>query len=454
MNKTINECIFAMCVLSGSQDAYALKPWVDEAPDLVPYTSGGAGLDGAFAKIVDLTLAVSNASSYLSRLVSDEGFLALEPNALLKPATENYPEQVAELICGAFESAWPQDLRKMPDDFTVVGTGGYVYDVEVTEDLYRVLQAAQQKSGSLPSSMTVGHYSDADMPSLSRNFLASIYAGKIANREQVKIIDKVSGTVMPLTDPSILAAAGVSAAPLNADGVTPVAVGRRNKGATSGVVANARLLNYPFAPKSYPPAANTANGDEKTAAPLVKSPLSLTATNNLLIDWNTGSNVSGLNPSNAKVWGVAISGGDRDPGATVSGGGKPWRYIKIDGYAPTIENVASGAYPFWAEGTVLYPTNKTSDPQWSSKAALLKVFADDMGSPSLAKTVNSTLTFGVSGIFATTKDPRGFKASVPFDPSNPVVPLTHHCVDATAISAFIVPVADDAATGGLQIQLK
>ncbi len=411
--------------------------------------------DGATGKRWKKSLSGTNAATYLGKVVSDAGFLALDPVTLLKPATENYPEQVKELISGDFEPDWPQDLSKMPENFTVIGTGGYVYGVEVTEDLYRVLQAAQQKSGTLPSDITIGAYSDAAMPSLNRNFLASILAGKVANWEQIKIVDKLTGTAVPLTDPSILAAAGVSAPPLNQDGITPVGVGRRNKGATSGAVAYARFLGYPGTARSYPPAANTANSEDKTAAPIVKSPTSLGATDFLLIDWQSGTNISTLNPTLTKVWGIAITGGDRDSGASAAGtGGKPWRYIKIDGSAPTIENVAAGNYPFWAEGTVLYPTDKPSDPQWSTKKALLKVFAEDMGSPSLAKTVNTQLTFGFSGIFATTKDPRGFKARVPFDPANPVVALTHNCVGTTTTSAAIVPVADDTATGGLQLQLK
>lgn len=411
--------------------------------------------DGTTGKKWKKALTGSNASTYLTKAISDAGFLALDPVALLKPGTENYPEQVKELISGDFEANWPLDLSKTPDNFTVIGTGGYVYGVEVTEDLYRVLQAAQQKSGVLPASITIGSYNDAAMPSLSRNFLASILAGKINHWGQIKVVEQATGTALPLTDPSILTLAGVTAPPLNKDGVSPVGVGRRNKGATTAVVAYARLLGYPFTPRSNPPAANTPNTDDSFAAPIVKSPTSLGATDLLLIDWQTGTNVSGLNPTMTKLWGIAITGGDRDPGTTAAGvGGKPWRYIKVDGAAPTIENVAAGVYPLWAEGTVLYPTEKASDPQWGLKKALLKVFAEDMGSPTLAKSVNSILTFGVSGIFATTKDPRGFKASVPFDPNNPVVPMTHNCVGTTTTSALIVPVADDTASGGLQLQLK
>jgi hypothetical protein len=83
---------------------------------------------------------------------------------------------------------------------------------------------------------------------------------------------------------------------------------------------------------------------------------------------------------------------------------------------------------------------------------LLKAFADDLGSPTVANAVNTTQAWGRTGIFATTADPRGFTASVPFNANNPVVPFTHESGSLTRTE--IVPVADANAKGGLAIQLK
>ncbi len=101
---------------------------------------------------------------------------------------------------------------------------------------------------------------------------------------------------------------------------------------------------------------------------------------------------------------------------------------------------------------MLYRTYKSGDPLWSLKIKLLKTFADDLGSPSVANAVNTTQAWGKTGIFATTADPRGFVARVPFDNTNPVVPFTHKVSGLTHTE--IVPVADAAATAGLAIQLK
>lgn len=401
-------------------------------------------------------ISSANAATYLTKVVSDGGFLGVDPDILLQPNTENYPEQVNELTTGLPEAGWPLDLNKKPEGFTLISTGGLVYGVAVTADLYKVLQAAQKRAGSLPSTVTIGQYADAALPNLSRNFLASIFAGKIASWEQVKIVDKATNTALSLNDAAILADAGVAAPFKNVDGKSPVGVGRRNKGAAIGAVGYAKLLNYPGTANANKPADNTPASEDDIAAPIVKSPGGASASDNLLIDWNNGTNTSGLNSKLQKVWGLALNSGDRNPGATADGvtPGRAWRYVKIDGYAPTIENVAAGVYPNWAEGVVLYRTAKAADAKWADKSKLLKIFADNLGSPTIAKAVNPTLTFGVSGIFATTKDARGFKASIPFNADNPVVPLTHFCTATNSTLTGIVPVADDKATGGLQIQLK
>lgn len=49
--------------------------------------------------------------------------------------------------------------------------------------------------------------------------------------------------------------------------------------------------------------------------------------------------------------------------------------------------------------------------------------------------------------------PGGFSLSVPFDPSNPVVPFSHSSSDSTTHTE-IVPVADANSKASLEIQLK
>ncbi len=414
------------------------------------------------------TIDGTNANRYLIKKVSDGGFLGVDPDILLKPGTENYPGQVNELGTGLPEANWPLTLKSIPktgaNPFTVVPTGGLVYGVAVTLDLYKVLQAAQKRAGTLPSDVVIGSYDETSLPNLNRNVLASLLAGKIGVWEQIKIVDKTDGNaVKTLLDSTILDDADVTEPykeSTTGSNFTPVAVGRRNKGAAIGAVAYAKFLNYPGTLNAFAPAQKTADNavDEDATLPIVKSPGGAADTGNLLKDWQNGTNATGYNNvvdglSYAKRWGIAINSADRNSSVTVDGnGGDPWRYIRIDGYAPTLENVAAGVYPHWAEGSVIYRTNKAADAQWALKAKLLKAFADDLGSPTVANAVNTTQAWGKTGIFATTADPRGFSASVPFNTGSPVVPLTHNNGGST--HADIVPVANDTAAGGLVIQLK
>jgi len=442
----------------------ALKPLEHLKIAGLPKTAWDANGTQQWKKTIDS----SNAGTYLVKKVSDGGFLGVDPDILLKPGTENYPEQVNELTTGLPEPGWPLTLKQVPKTgntaFTVVPTGGLVYGVAVTLDLYKVLQAAQKRAGSLPSSVVIGSYDENSQPNLNRNVLASLLAGKIGAWDQIKIVDKTDANAAKnLLDSDILGDAGVSAPykeSTTGTNLTPVAVGRRNKGAAIGAVAYAKFLNYPGTQNAFPPAAKTADNavDEDATLPIVKSPGGAADTGNLLKDWQNGTNATGFNNvvdglGYAKRWGIAINSADRNSSVSAAGtGGDPWRYIKIDGYAPTLENVAAGVYPHWAEGAVIYRTQKSSDSQWALKTKLLKAFADDLGSPTVANAVNTTQAWGKTGIFATTADPRGFTASVPFNTSNPVVPFTHNSGGFTHTE--IVPVADSAAANGLSLQLK
>ncbi|MDD5272215.1 MAG: hypothetical protein PHU14_05800 [Methylovulum sp.] len=414
------------------------------------------------------TISSANASTYLIKHISDGGSIAVDPAILLKPGTANYPDQQNELMTGFPEPGWPLTTIQIPTTgtsaFTVIPTGGLVYGVAVTLDFYKVLQAAQKRAGTLPSSVVVGNYGESDMPSLNHNMIASLIAGKIGAWDQIKIVDKTdSSKVKSLLDSSILTDAGVSAPykeSTTGNNLTPVALGLRNNGAATSVTAYSVFLNYPATKNAFSPASKTADNavDEDASLPIVKEPIIVADTGTLLKDWQNGTNVLGFNnvadgSAYAKRWGIALNSGDRNNTVTVTGtGGDPWRYIKVDGYAPTIENVAAGGYSYWAEGVVLYRTSKSTDPNWALKTKLMQTLAANLGSPTIIGAVTTTQPWGKTGAFSTTADPRGFTASIPFSSSNPVVPFSHK--NNGTVHAEVVPVADSSEAGGLAVQMK
>jgi len=381
----------------------------------------------------------------LSDVKSHGGFLGVDAEALLLNGTQNYPDPVKEISqASGTTPGWALNLTSADLDSRGVtrhATGGLVYGVGVTLDLYKALQAAQWYSGKLPADANskIGEYTDERyIPSLNRNFLAAVLSGQIKEWSDVKV-DDGSATGLPLNHASILATAGLSATPPSN---YKVAVGRRNTGAAIGAVAYAKLLNYPFVDKAFSPAGNTSN----TAAvenlpatkPIVKSPAGARATDNLLVDWQTASNSSTLNPASKKYWGLAVHSGDRNGAQPNNSPSQPWRYVKIDGFTPTISNVASGDYPYWAEGQVLARSEAdiaadsltTGDVGGNAdaKRSLLLEFANALGSSDVAVDVNANLVhpFGQSGVFATTRTDATATVSIPFDSANPVVGLSHN----------------------------
>lgn len=383
-------------------------------------------------------------SNYLvQNQLSDAGFTGVDGAALLAPGTNNYPEATREPSTNANTSPWPNDLtvaNLQANGVTRVPTGGLVYGVGVPLSFYRVLQVAQARSGQLPADTLsqIGKYDDERyLPSLSREFVASLLSGRIRDWRDVRFVDRSDNDGNPnndpirsLADPTVAAAAGVTVPSL-----TKVAIGRRNRGAAIGAVPYAKFLGYPYDVGGAAPAAatiNTAAVDNGTTAPIAKSPGGANATDSLLIDWENGTNTSGFNPAARRFWGIAIHGGDRNASLA-----QPWRYVRINGAAPTIANVANGSYPIWGEGEVLI---RPASAIGADKVALLNAFARALNNVAVAQNVNTNavLPFGQSGVFATTATDPTASIRIPFDPTNPVVALSHRT--ATGLTSVgVVP---------------
>lgn len=419
--------------------------------------------------------ATSGQSSWknyvISGVKSHGGFLGVDAEALLLNGTQNYPDPVREVSqASGTTPGWSNSLTVANLDSKGISrhaTGGLIYGVGVTLDLYKALQAAQWFSGKLPADANtkIGEYTDERyIPSLNRNFLAALLSGQIKEWSDVKV-DDGSASGLALNDASILSTAGLTA-PSN----YKVAVGRRNTGAAIGAVAYAKLLNYPYVANAFPPASNTGNTTAvenlATTKPIVKSPAGAKATDNLLVDWQTGSNTSTFNPAAKKYWGVAVHSGDRNGAQPNNTPAQPWRYVKIDGATPTLANAAAGDYPYWAEGQVLARSeadiaadNLTVGDvggNADAKRALLLEFASALGSADVAVDVNTNLVhpFGQSGIFATTKTDSTATVSIPFNPANPVIGLSHNSGDGfTHLGIAPTPFKNSATTQN-KIELK
>jgi len=417
----------------------------------------------------------ANAGKYLDNYRSHGGFIGVDAAALLKTGTQNYPTPVNEVSPAAPTAGWnlTTQIGALEAVADRLPTGGLVYGVGVTKGLYDALQAAEYYAGYLPadtlSKLTAeiatpgSHpelYSNEEyIPSLNRNFLAALLAGKIADWGDVKAPGAPGGTLL-----SAATAAGLPTLVNDATHSTKVAVARRNTGAAIGAVAYAKLLNYPNKENTaVAPAAPTSLtvAVRNATKPLINSPTGAKATDNQLTYWENGTLDTTLNPEAKKYWGIAVHSGDRNKSIA-----QPWRYIRIDGFAGTLENVASGDYPYWAEGEVVArkltdlnndPINPLAPGINSDRRIVLETFADALGSVSTANAVNIpalTLPYGQSGIFATTKTDPSAVVQAAFVNTNPVIGLTHFNADGhTHLDIAPVPFKNAASAANI-IELK
>ncbi len=342
------------------------------------------------------------------------------------------------------------DVSKSSSVLTVVPAGGLTYGLAVTLDLYKVLQAAQKATGTLPSSTTIGDYqNEASIPTLSRAFVGSLLAGRIKTWDDVRVVDERpiatganQGTDLgSLTD--FADDAGVSAPDLEG-GKNLVAIGNRNSGAAIGAAFSAVFLNSPGTANAFASATEPGN---PTNGPIVRQAPGAGQQDSLLSDWQNGTNTSTFNSDSKHRWGVAEQSTDWNASGTIGvNPTKGYRYVRIDGYAPTLQNVASGNYPLWSEQTIQWRNSSNSGPS-GDKLVVLQKIADDVGNPSAAAAVNQKIvsTYGPTGLFAVSTNPTITSISAQFDVSAPVVPYTH--VNGGVLSGSVAPVVDSAKPG-------
>jgi hypothetical protein len=112
-----------------------------------------------------------------------------------------------------------------------------------------------------------------------------------------------------------------------------------------------------------------------------------------------------------------------------------YRFVKIDGVAPTLANVANGSYPDWVESTFQYNTTQLTNA--ALKAMVLELISS-FSTPSVVSYVNTntgTHTFGTSGVMAIPNSTHPAAATGRVNLAAPVNPLSHAIFPGTSGSA-------------------
>ena len=295
---------------------------------------------------------------------------------------------------------------------------GHIVGLAVTQKLRNVLQYAQVLSGSLPSTCaapgtTTGsnmNETAACMPSLNKQQLASLWGGTISDWDGFRV--NVGGTAKTLSE---IAAQWVSAggsdtflkAPLD----TKVHICRREAGAGQQVALLANILQNPCLGNSM--VRLVAPGGDTDA----QMATSLGAVDNCLKDFNDGSNsFLPASPAHGNQWAMSIQTTERNVTVT---GASPYRFIKINGATPTLDQVAQGNYPLWSEYGLSWQNSVSSD---QSKVLLAMAAFGQNPVNVNARNAAAVHSFGPAGYIALSSN--GYEPDAVFNPANPVNPYT------------------------------
>lgn len=275
-------------------------------------------------------------------------------------------------------------------------TGALVFNTPVTLALRDALQRAQFPASSVcnpdnasynastgqnvanpnlnPARPITNGESQACMPSLTRQEIASILNGRIVlwsqllGRVSVSAPDAATGRP---TDASTALAGAVQ-------------ICRRSPGSGTQAQANAFFNNFPC---DY-------NAAPDNSLDLIPPRTANPPTNTVTESGSSGAVDTCLHNANASAnpYAIGILSVERNlplAGAALPAYASNWRYIKVDGVAPTLENVHGGNYFDWAQQACMHRGG-------SVEAAICA----ELNAPARLAVLQNEYTWGVSGWLA------------------------------------------------------
>ncbi len=325
-----------------------------------------------------------------------------------------------------YEPITPEDVSKL----TVKAAGALVFGVPVTKKLRNAMQQAQFGK----TNACVGKDTVACMPSLSSAQIASIFTGKLNSWKQLKL-----GNTDLFTNASAE----------NKPASDRLHVCRRTNGSGTGAQFGIKFLNYPCSSVATAPASETGALPETVAKAQVHENSSSGAVSECLSELDSGTNTVGTSFDQSRYpgvrWAIGVQGTEHN-----ASGSFDYRFIKIDGIEPTLNQVARGKYKDWVELTYQYNTSHLFD---ASEKAIVDEIIKQAGNPIVMAATNLAAVhlWGQGGFLAT---PQLFKApaSGTLNAANPINPFSHGTTDASTNNCRLPAVYDPGISGGIQFK--
>ncbi|MBI5462532.1 MAG: hypothetical protein HY941_10140 [Gammaproteobacteria bacterium] len=242
-----------------------------------------------------------------------------------------------------------------------------VFGIPVTEALRNALQEVQ--------GLTVGAEDEANMPSLTYAQLSSIYNGGIADWSQIV---SSNGTDLP---------SAVTTAPSD----TQVYLCRRVS--TSGTQASFEV--HMLRQRCVAGVAGMLSGNDG----------GVVGAGTVNEGSGTGNVISCLNTHDQNNrWAVGLFSTENVETNAVAGvnDGNVWRFIKMNGHAPTLLNVANGKYDFFTEQSIQWRNSTSGNALSGLKLTLMNDIKVNAGSPSIIRALNNGFihSWGDAGVMA------------------------------------------------------
>ena len=322
----------------------------------------------------------------------DAGMLDVDP-ALLRDA--NYIPQF-ETGGATFNEPNPEVVNSI---LTILNSGAVIQNTPVSLNLRNALQAAQIAGGTLATGC-IGSESASCMPSLSSETLTQLFQGAITRWSDLTV--NTSAGAKPLTS--------FAQTPISSD---LVQICRRNLGASTQAAANAYFLNTPCSASGKLPAAisNAKYG------PIVFYPGQVSLEEQCLHAISGGRGGT-YNPTAAPGWAIGILTTERNTALSLD-----YRYIKLDGFAPSPEEVSNGNYRYFTEAAYVY-RNQSPKPE-GDVLVLIRKIAASASTPEIFGVLNAAIAqpWGLGSFIATSG--QGYTAPSKFDPNSPITAYTH-----------------------------
>lgn len=297
------------------------------------------------------------------------------------------------------------------------------FGIVVSPALRDALQAAQ--------GLTVGSDDVADLPSLPSNLVAALFAGDIQDWNVLK--DSTgTGIAASLADPTVNLCLRTPGSGTQAQfNAFYMGIGCKYNGGSDGASAARPPLTD---------ADNTENNGFLTTIPNPINPVfPPVARPKPYAYWNKGSSDMGkclTQLSSAGRWAIGIQSLEKVDETRTDR--NDFKYVAIDGVAPTLENVAAGLYRNVASASIQWNNTVVTDPiklelaqdfvnlaqEVASVAASNASLKAGTGIPQIADASTGTNINSGNLVFAK----GSVVPSVPFDPANPVGPFNQGLV--------------------------